>query len=274
MLLQSVEATDLKFILSNPPHPDPDPMAAAPVFELSVAEVRIKLNFPAPEIWFASSDAYDLEAKVTTLRKAGARAWITSAADLLSLSNRSTLRRFAFGERAMELVMTGPETLAIPYDWDVTAVVCRPLPRETIVRRTLRQAAKAAKPDKSHRQQARISLSEVRVPVDESFVDLYFTGGAEVHRVTIRPGTVDFSALGAAKAVIERENITALIAELTRRFARVTDDRRLERAPAPRITVLGARTLRAHLGSVDPRLKDLDDYDLMSRLAYLSGRGE
>ena len=263
---------DLKFLLSNPPHADPDPAAAAGVFGLSTAEARIKLNFAGPDVWFAGEDSEDLEAKVADLRQLGARVSITDAAAVADLSKRLTLRRFAFGDRKLELETGGGETLAIPYDWSAIAVVCRPMQRETIDRKTVRQAARAASPNKSHRQQARMSLSDAKTQADESFVDLYFTDGTNVHRVTIRPGTVDYSSLGDAKAVTERENLVALIAELGNRFDNLIEDRRLENAPAPHITLLGNRTLRGHLETVDPSLKDVDDYDLMSRFAFISAR--
>lgn len=269
--LQGVTGTDLKLLLSNPPHEGVDPVAAARIFGVTTAEARIRLNCPGPEVWFAADDpSSDLESKAAALSELGARSTVTSARRIAGVADRLQLRRFVFKPSALECGLVGVPPLTIPYDWSVTAVVCRPVPREIVVRKTLRQAAREAKPDKSHRQRARVSLTQLKTPVDESFVDLYFVSGPQMHRATIRPGSVDYSPLGAAKSVVERESVTALIAELRKRFASLVEDRRLENAPAPRITVVGSRTLRGHLEMIEPRLKNVDDYDLMSRLAYLS----
>ena len=265
---------NLKFLLSNPPHGDVDPARAASIFGLTAAEARIKLNFPGADVWFANEAGSDMSERIQELSDAGARVTVTSGQAIASLSERFEARGFAFRDDAMELRMVRDGPIRIPYSWRVHVVICRPVGQEQRgPRMTVRQAAKAANPNRSARQEARRSIARMKAPLDPSFVDLYFTSGTTVMRATMWAGRVEFSGLGERKKLTERHNADALVDVLCERFPDCYEDRRLENAPAPRITLLGGRTLRAHLEVVDASLKDIDEHDLLSRLSFLSVRG-
>ncbi len=119
-----------------------------------------------------------------------------------------------------------------------------------------------------------------------AFVDLYYSDGAEIRRVSVAQGITDFSGLGEAKAVVSSANVNAFILECERRFDHLDiDDRLVDIRPRQRPMVgtttdredrrlfsFGTLALSVLLESVSPELKDLTQYDLGSRLSYLMRR--
>jgi hypothetical protein len=57
--------------VSNPPHKSLDPASAARALNMTVAEARMKYNFPAPEVWFTHADLAAAQQSARTLVNAG-----------------------------------------------------------------------------------------------------------------------------------------------------------------------------------------------------------
>jgi hypothetical protein len=229
----------------------------------------MKLNFPGPEVWQAEDDDDDIESRRDAFRRAGVNVTVTSGLMIASLAERLELRGFAFRDDVLELDVDREDPVRVPYDWSVQAITCQPLDQEPLERMTVRQSARAGSREQSHRQSARKSLAAIKAPVDKAFVDLYFTDGTQIVRATMWPGRCEFSGLEDRKQLAQRQNIREFIQVLCDRFESGFDDRRLENAPEPKITMVGRRTLRGHLELVDPSMKDIDEHDLLSRLAFL-----
>ena len=259
--------TDVYMLISNPPHPEADLQQAAPCFETTAAELRMRLNYRSSVIWFAGEELTPLRETATTLQHAGVRVRLIKGRSLAALSQRHELKMFAFGPSGLQLRVENDKTFEVPYDWSVASVMCRPMETEHISR----LPAKTATPNKSFRQDATTKIGDIHEPVDQKFVDMYFFKLPSVHRVTIRPGACDFSGLGDAMKPVVNENINTLLQELQTRFASVRDDRRLDNLPVPRPKLINGKTLESQLELADPSLRDIDPYDLLSRLAFLSG---
>jgi hypothetical protein len=262
--------TDIFLLISNPPHATVDVERAAECFGLAPAEVRIRMNAPAAQVWFAEPDMDLLKDRARALIDAGANVRVIRGKSLLALSPRHDLKSFVFETDGMRCILGSDRSIVVPYDWKAVAVSCRPADPGRVVRRTLLQTVRSADRRKSVRQQAKMKVADIAGHTDESFVDLFFIHLPTVRRLTIRPGYTEFSGLGAEMKPVMNENVTALIHELARRFTVAQHDRRLLDAPGPRPITVSGRALSHHLETIDPTLRDLDWYDLLSRLAFLS----
>jgi|GEM_PF-1420277 len=270
---------DLLLLVSNPPYPDIDPDRLASLFGVSRAEAAMKVRNPGPEVWLADTDRGVVDQQRAAFTDAGLATRIVTPAALGDLSERSTLRRFAFeheGDRGCTLhleLLTGERQRYVS-DHPGVAVLCRPTQLDDVQYLSFRQAAAAANRNPSLRQQARASLSAIPdAQLDRSFIDLYVPEGGRTLRYTIPNGVTSFDGLGPAMARTGRKNQDLFLDALADRFPEIRIDRRLDPAPVPRITLLGDRTLRAHLGAVRADLGEIDEYDLLSRLAFLSAGG-
>ena len=107
------------------------------------------------------------------------------------------------------------------------------------------------------------------MPAYLAFLDIYFVLPEGFGRITLVEGTVDYSALGAEKKPMARENTRTLLARIAGLLGEPEMDRRLENWHY-RPSTLGGVFLNKLLESVDPALKDLDPYDLGSRLCFLT----
>lgn len=261
-------------LLSSPPHADVNVAGIAPVFELTPAEARVKVNYPAATIWFAGEDLPFLQQVAQKLQSCGASVRLIKGKSLTVLTRRHRFRRFAFDDSGLRCWVDDKRAVDIPFSWSVRIISCRPMATESYQRQTLRQTVKAANRNKSMRQEAKSSLTSIREPVDETFVDFYFAQLPKVHRFTTRPGDTDFSGLGATMKHSVNENIAELIAQLNARFSEVTHNKTLENLPAPRAALIGHRSLGTILDDIEGGLSTMDPYDLMSRLSFLAQAGK
>lgn len=264
---------DLFLLISNPPHGSVDNERAAACFGMPVAEVRIRMNAPAAQVWFAEPAMDVLKERARTLIDAGANVRVIRGTSLLALSPRQDLRRFSFAPNGLRCQVAKDREILIPYDWKAVAVTCRPADPGRVVRKTLLQTARSADRNKSLRQDAKTRVVEIVAPTDESFVDLFFVRLPKVRRLTIRPGHTEFSGLGSAMKPVMNENVATLVDHMRERFTSAEHDNRLVDAPAPRPATVSGKALQSHLAAIDPTLRDLDWYDLLSRLAFLSKIG-
>jgi hypothetical protein len=256
-------------LISDPPHGDVDRSIAARWFELPAVEAQMRLNHPAPQVWFAGQDLDDINETARQLQHAGANVRIVEAQRLVGIPHGTPLRRFEFGDTAMTCWGDGHEA-TIPYDWAAAAISCEPEETGPIKRLTLRQTARAAARNKSYRQEARMKLGRIEEPTDPSFIDLYFWNTAQVERFTVRPAVTEYSGLGAVMKPVARENANMLIEQMGERFHPMHDDRRLHDASGPRVALVGSKALASHLEDADPTLRDIEWYDLLSRLSFLT----
>jgi hypothetical protein len=260
-------------LISSPPHQVSDVTALAQILGITAAEARVKLNYPAASIWFADNPLATLQKTGRALQAVGARIRLIKGTTLVALQQRHRLRRFRFEDHGLTCIADQDQSLEIPYDWSVHAVVCRPMELEHIVRLSVRQAAQAANRNKSIRQEAKTKLSGIRGHVDGAFVDLYFHNLPKVHRVTLRPGDVDFTGLGRGMQPVVNQNVSHLLSRLGELFGTAEIDHTLENLPAPTTSMVGGRLLDRALEAIHPNLGKLDPYDLLSRLTFLAHVG-
>ncbi len=261
--------SQIYLLLSNPPHGDVDRLVAARYLDLTAVEAQMRLNHPAPRVWFAGHDLDDINETARQLHAAGASVHIVPATRLAAIPPGTPLRRFEFGDTAMTCRGDDHEA-SIPYDWAAAAISCRPEEGGPVKRLTLRQTARAASRNKSFRQEARMKLGRIEEPTDPSFIDLYFWDAARVERFTVRPGLTEYSGLGPVMKPVARENANTLIDQLGERFHTMHDDRRLHDTSGPRVALVSGKSLASHLEEADPTLRDIEWHDLLSRLSFLT----
>jgi hypothetical protein len=263
----------------------------------------MKLNFPAPEVWFAESEEDAARDTATALIRAGIDvAWIPGSV-LAQVPPAVTVTAVAFDGHAMKLnTAAGP--LEVGRGDRMVAVFGEPQrqePRLSSERRSLLTQnvpgvgpvrsmpfasgivgaagiagyAAANKLDKMAQDAKdaatkRVSDSRVAEP-GAQFVDLYtYTGeGWKASRIT--QIDVDFSGLGAIKQPTARANLRAILDQLRGDFAARVDER-LNHVTY-RSSVVGGVALNQVLRSISAQLADLAPMDLGSRLAFLTTKG-
>jgi hypothetical protein len=240
---------DPTLILSHPPHGEVDLKLAAPVLGLTPVDVRLKVNYPVPEIWLAEPEPAG-EAAAGTLRRAGLRVTVVPAQALAAIPGRNPVLSFAFEEPGLLIRAAEPSTLG--YDVSIIGVLFTPRPDES----------KAA--------------------ATPAFLDLYAAAQGGLRRWTFLQGTTGFGGMGARQSASFGMNVHALAADLGRRFARCTLDERLVNmrvrrrlgTPPPGVVRRGysyaTASLNQLLESLTPGLSEIDDDDLASRLAFLT----
>jgi len=294
---------ECQLIVSNPPHRSPDPNAAAPYFNCTAAEVRMKLNFPAPEVWFAESEEDAAREKATALVRAGIDvAWIPGSV-LAQVPPAVTVTAVAFDGHIMNLITAAGPLEVGPGD-RMVAVFGEPQRQEARLSSERRSVltqhvpgvgpvrsmpfasgivgaagiagyAAANKLDKVGQEARdaaakRVSDSRVAEPGSQ-FVDLYTYTADGWKAARITQTDVDFSGLGAVKQPTARANIRAIL-ELLREDFTARVDERLNHVTY-RSSVVGGVALHQVLRSISAHLADLPPMDLGSRLAFLTTKG-
>jgi hypothetical protein len=277
-------------VVSNPPHDSVDPRATARCFGLSPAEAKMKSNFRAPEIWLADADRSALERNMDELRAAGARVQLLDGAVLVEVPAQVAASSFCFTDAGF-IATADDGQVEIPYDARVCAVFCRPPAGVSMEpRKTMSMADTIGRGSTSVMLSRGVGTAASLAETLErsTFVDLYATFGDEVQRISVAQDIVDFSGLGPRKQPNAAANMTAFIEECEERFPQISVDRRLvDVLPRRRIMVgaahthehedrrlysFGTRALSSLLESISPRLKDLTQYELGSRLSYVMSR--
>lgn len=260
--------SDLYLILSCPPHGEVAPQSVAEHFDQSAAEVAMLLRNPIPRVWFADGDPEALKAKAKALREAGAKVRLLKGASLTVLSNRFDLQSFAFTPKGMQCTIESGRSAVVPFEWKAVTVACRPVEATHGGSGGLLQAVRDVETRSFH------SNSTNSIPQgadgDPAFVDLYFMHLPKVWRFTIRAGLTEFKGLGDRMQPAMRQNVQALLQAIGERFATVHHDDRLTSPPPPGTATVGGRAIWNVLEEIDPNLKTMDWYDLLSRLAFLS----
>ncbi len=120
---------------------------------------------------------------------------------------------------------------------------------------------------------------------ESPFLDLYLTGGDSLRRIGFVQYGLDFSGLGDLMLARASDNMVMLVAECDDRFCETEFDRRpVQMHPRKRLVVgrgmpgdaarkgfsFATTALSSLLESVAPELKDLNQFELASRLCFLT----
>ena len=256
-------------VVSDPPHGDVDVGAAAATLGLAADIARLKIAFPAPEV-LSASNQYRANEVADALTNVGMSVKVFDCALLADLPWGTPVSTFAFDADGLRVRAGGEET-EIASDEPVLAVYCEPPEgfQAPFSRRT-----KGASPG--------LTFAEDIEWMPR--LDLWFERQGALDRVTFVSGVTDFSALGDARGDNDLDSLRTLVVQCERRFDDLRLDARLEHVrPRQRFVMgetgfdidlrklysFGTLLLRQVLDSVSPELRDLPQYELGSRMAYV-----
>lgn len=268
-------------VVSDPPHGDVDNDAVAEILGLALVDAQQKIGFPAPEVLLAS-DRDPASDVAEALTRAGLSVAVIDGHSLADIPWPAPISSFDFGGESLLVRLSGDD-VEISYDTPVVGVYCKP-PSDL--------AMDDPSGDGLEEGTARLGSGDDGFAIAEGLewvtnLDLYFTQGGTLRRISIVQDVVDFSGLGGMKRPTGAENMATTIAECERRFHRFELDARLENL-RPRHRFLGGDVgfdldmrklfsfgtllLRQVLDSISPEIRDIPQYELGSRLAYLTSR--
>lgn len=288
-------------ILSNPPHEEINAALAAPYFSLSPAEVRMKANYPIPEIWLTDNNGKDIESAAHILRTAGLNVVVVDGNDLVRIPERQTASAFVFTDTGMTVHLENSQ-MDLSHDGKFIAVFCQPRTASGGGGRSADALTEGLRQRRSGVFMARDSLvgfgssgrgssaGAEEEPAESPFLDVYVPGagtdGGPLRLAVVQTQT-DFSGLGDLKLPRPGDNMVMFVAELESRFTAAQFDRRLvDMQPRSRAMVsqrtstsplrkgfsFATAELSQLLESLSPDLKDVSQFELASRLAYLTRR--
>jgi hypothetical protein len=293
--------TAYTLVVSNPPHGEVDVVQAAPSLGLAPAELRMKANYPVPEIWLAGEDASEIEAAAGELEATGLTVAVVAGDRLRDAPQRTAAKGFSFGDGALVAHLDGSD-LELPYDVPLIGVYCTP--KQAVVEESRRGGGGGLADGLGRRSSSVFMTRDSLVGFgglggrassvgggegggqpESSFLDVYVSGEGGPQRVGIVQDVVDFGGLGDLQLTNPTANLEMFVAEFEERFARASVDRRLlDMQPRQRPMVgkpkpgtperkgfsYATEALAKLLESISPDLKDLSQFELCSRLVYLT----
>jgi hypothetical protein len=283
------------WIVSDPPHREVDLDEAAVHLGLAVPEARMKVNFWAPELWLAYADMEEAAAVVQALDGAGLNALIVDARELPSVPPPTLAVTFRFEE---DRLVAGTEDgeVDVPYDARVVGAFCRPpadfksgAPARASRSSGFSMAGRGFNPGGVRLTTSPGQSTAQEVLERTATLDLYFPGDDGVRRVAIAQDVVDFSGFGEGIQGGVARKMDACIEECERRFTDlVLDKRQVNVRPRRRVTVgapdpaaenrrllaFGTMELQELLDSVSDEIGRITQYELSSRITYLTMRHE
>ena len=291
--------TTYTLLLANPPHGDADVVMAAPVLGLAATEVRMKANYQIPEVWLADTDPGPIEQARQTLAEAGFNVVAVPGVAVAEVPAAETVDSFAFSDAGFE-AQVQDTTSTVLYDSAPVAVFCQPHDEAGGIggsAHTGSELTDGLTQRKSGVFLARDTLVGFgggrRSSMGEeanhhpAFFDVYLTESDAARRLTIREGG-DFSGLGDLQMARATDNIAMFATEFEERFSNALIDRRPVNMVARQrpMVVTGGQdprpdrkgmsfataALNRLLESISPDLKDLTQFELASRLSYLTRR--
>jgi hypothetical protein len=246
-------------VVSDPPHREVKEEVAAAVLGLHAEDARMKIRFGAPEVLAATDPDRAVELALN-LKSAGVRAEMRDADALARVPWPTLVSAFEFGDRGLCARM-GSEAIELGYGEPVFGVYCEPPPDF----HAPSGASAAALEGMSCAGPVAAEALEW-IP----HLDLYYSQAGAPKRIAVAAGTM-----------------VAMIDECRSRFTRLALDTRLEGVRPRRRFVAGERgfdpdlrkryafgtlLLRHVLESISPELRDLTQYELGSRLAWVLHR--
>lgn len=290
-------------VVSNPPHGEVDPARAAPGLGLSPAELRMKANYPVPEIWLASTEVGEMERSAEELGAAGLKVVVVPGDALGALPPREEAKRFQLADAGLVVTLESGD-VTIPYEASVTAVYCTP--RQAAGLDGASTGGRSGLTEGMARRSSSVFMTRDSLvgfgglggrsgavggaeagPAESSFLDLYFTAGSGARRITVMQNSVDFSGLGEMALPNATTNMELLVQECEDRFTSGAVDRRLVNMQPRQRPMVGrpaadhperkgfsfaTEALNRLLESISPELKGASQFELSSRLAFLTSR--
>ena len=250
-------------VVSDPPHGAVKEEVAADALGLPADHTRLKIRFGAPEVLAATDPDRAVELALA-LKTAGVRAEMREGEALARVPWPTLVSSFEFGDSGL-YARIDSRTVELSYDEPVFGVYCEP-------------PSEFCPPDGA--SAAALEGSTLTGPTAADAVewiphlDLYHSSDGALARLSIAGGTM-----------------VAMIDECRSRFTRLLLDTRLEGVRPRRRFVAGAQgfdhdqrkrfafgtlLLRHALEAISPELRDVTQYELGSRLAYVlhgDGRG-
>ena len=286
--------SDRHILIANPPHAAHDLVEVASLFGLTAAEVRMKVNYQIPEIWFEDTDIPNLERKLETLSAVGLNTVLTRASDLNEVPDQTPVQSFEFGKDSLEL-RCEETAIGIPYDAPTVMVHCQP--KHGAGFSELKIGANALGNRLSHtniivgesgRHSAVFDMLEKSTAGElyEQFFDFYVSSGSNPLRYSILASVVDFSSLGEPLPTAAA-NMAMFAAECRDRFTTADIDERLlgmrtrdQTVSGPIDPKTGKRkgfsfatpALSKLLREIAPALDQITQADYCSRMVYLTKR--
>jgi len=254
-------------VVSNPPHGEIQPQAAAQLMGCAAADIRIKVNYAAPEIWLSDTDKESARAKATGLVQAGVNVVLIPGAVLAAVPPLQRAEAVQLKSSGLS-VKVGAGVLAFAGAEPAVAVVGRS-PKLEARRSSQAHVAPGGadqRPGGAHPEARGISVSTG--PEDSVFLDLYVhTPGGWV-AARIASSEVDFSGLGDKMQPSAQQNVWQVIEG----FNHCSVDERLM-GVAFRRSIVGGRAVHLLLGEIDEDLGLIPPVDLASRLSFLTSKG-
>lgn len=284
---------EFTLLVSDPPHNEPDFAAAAPNFGLTAAEVRMKANYPIPEIWLAGTEAQKIDSSIESLRATGLSVTAVASDALAAIPDQTVVKSFAFSDSGLTMTLDESD-VELPFDEAIVAVFCQP--REAVGEESYRSVGSPLTSGLSARvslaglpgPSKRLSMAGLQETTARSpYLDIYASHDGKVIRYAVVQDESDFSGLGELQLARAVDNMVMFVAELGDCFKNAVVDRRLmDMQPRSRAMVTqrtahtGVRkgfsfatsALSQLLESIDPDMKDMTQFELASRLAYLTKR--
>lgn len=277
-------------VVSDPPHHEVDHNRAGELLGLTPAEIRMKANFPAPEVWLAFPDAEEATDATSSLGGTGLNTAVVDGKALSTVPGPAPVSSFAFTDETF-LARFQEGELELRYDAPTFGVFCKPPPGFSPA-----QSAQSSRSSKRRRttlawtekvagaghESGRLGAVELLTNLD-----LYLTTDGKISRVSIIQESADFSGLGDLKKPASDANMEVFLSECERLFNRLTLDARLKNIrprqrpqvrkaagekEGRRLFSFGTWSLRRLLESIDQELRDLTQFELGSRLAFLMNR--
>lgn len=286
--------SDLHLLISSPPHDEnADANVVASAFGKLPAEVRFKTRLALPEIWFGDRDAAKVQGLAATLQQAGYRVFAVPAEQFAATPDAGVVDAFLFHENGVlwDVADTGIE---MPSDARVLVVYGRPeqppgeARRLNIKRRhgsflgrtvmymgaghlgvALYNAHNRHLDTLARNRAARKESAGQKNALPQSaFIDFYLSTSEGVLRLSLIEGTVGYKeCLGADAKNTSRDNTLLVLDRVRAQFPNAQINRQLDNV-AYRPATMSGLALSALLAGMKTDWKDLDAFDLASRLIY------
>lgn len=282
-------------VVSNPPHGDVDFLQAGQVLGLAATEIRMKANYPVPEIWLADTDKSRADETAEALGDAGLSVVTLLGEDFAAVPKREVAKSFELGDTGLKACLNDEE-VEIGYQSPVIGVFCQPLHEIGIEEeRASTGGGRAERKSGMFMSRATLvglgarhsdTLEDGHDESEESpFLDLYLMGENSRRRIGLVQRGLDFSGLGDLMLARASDNMAMLVAECDDRFSETEFDRRLANMhPRKRLLVgrgmapdsnrkgfsFATVALSNLLESISPDLKDITQFELASRLVFLT----
>ena len=295
---------DTQLIVSNPPHGDVDTATVAPLLDCSTAEARIKVNFPAPEIWAVEAEKSTAGEATKRLLDAGARvAWIPGS--VLAAAPRASIGSAIAIENDQVVITTRTGELIVNSGDQVVVVVGEPVQQDSrpssetasILTQKVRgrgavrnmplatgvatgvagvagykAVSKLDKIAEEARDAAETRLSDKRTATPtELFLDIYAFSKDGWQSARIAPSLTDFSGLGDRKQPTAKANIGAIVDVLKAHFGARVDERLMK--VSYKTSIVSGMAVNQVLGAISEDIASLSMLEIGSQLAFLTSKG-